>query len=469
MKDAVRYSLVAMLGAFIVGCGGGSSSSGSSGDDGGGSSSLASLGGRAAVGAPIAGATVSARCEGGNGFTSVVTTDSSGSFSGQVESMALPCALRVSGGSEATTLHSFAESAGTVNITPLTDMVIALSSSVAPGAWFEREDRSALVENLEVARRELVSALREASYELPADEFDPFSTPFTIGDAVDRVLDTLGEAIAALPTVDGYAAFVDLVTSGNLAAIPGAPAGGDEGPGGGGGGNGGGGLPGSGGGSAAACFNTLPSTPGTRLELRQRTFDPSSGAQLGVVTNSQDVGGQTTFRGETLRFVDIETVVEEAALNFTDNSRNYLSFDESALVVSSHGVETINPDDGSVVGTQWFEPTNDFQYDLNPGESFRQIYTAYQSTGGGPASVVQNVDVTVTYAGRETVTVPAGTFETCKFYIQDTGSRFSSASVIWRNVGDGIGVQTGFRDSSGSEAAVTEMLSYSINGVQQAP
>ncbi len=461
MKSAIQYSLVAMLGTFLVGCGGGSSSSGSSVDDGD-NQSLATLSGRAAVGAPIAGATVSARCTDGSGFINGVTTDSNGSFSGRVESDSLPCALRVTGGSEEITLHSFSESSGTINITPLTDMIIALSSSVAPKAWFERDDRNALVANLELARREMIAALGDSSYELPDGEFDPFRTPFTIGDTVDRVLDALWEAIAALPTVDSYPAFLDLIAGGNLAVIPEAPPGHGavESPDENGGAGGGGDLPVSGDGSAAACFSPLPASPGAQLEMRMRSFDTFDEPYEFVMRLEDD--GETTFRGETVRVVNSEMVSEEPLLNLT--KRIYVSVDEAALVLSTHGDETINPEDGSVTGTGRFEPTEDFRYDLNPGESFRQIYTYYiQSPDDGPTDISVNVDTTVTYFGRETITVPAGTFETCKFYIQDTGSQFSSVEVTWKNVGDGVEVQHGLRDDSGTESVTMEMLAYSVN------
>ncbi|MCG2581899.1 MAG: hypothetical protein KA296_13590 [Marinobacter sp.] len=184
---------------------------------------MATLSGRAAVGAPISNAPVDARCKGGQGFIESVITNDSGGFLGQVEASALPCALRVTGTGEDKILHSYTDSGGTINITPLTDLIIALSASMAPMDWFNQDEHASAVGSLEQAREEFLGALRNANYNLPDDGFDPFTSSFEINDAVDQLLDAFSAAIRDMPNVTGYQAFVDLISSGNLAAIPQAP------------------------------------------------------------------------------------------------------------------------------------------------------------------------------------------------------------------------------------------------------
>ncbi len=184
---------------------------------------LVTLSGRAAVGAPIANAPVDARCEGGEGFIESVTTDDSGGFLGQVPASALPCALRVTGNGEDKLLHSYADLGGTVNITPFTDLTIALSASMAPMDWIERDQPSSAVGSLNMAREEFLAALRRKNYNLPDDGFDPFKTSFEINDAVDQLIDVFLAAVRAMPNVNSYQEFVDLISSGNLEAIPQAP------------------------------------------------------------------------------------------------------------------------------------------------------------------------------------------------------------------------------------------------------
>lgn len=184
---------------------------------------LVALSGRAAVGAPIANAPVDARCDGGEGFVESVTTDESGGFQGQVEASALPCSLRVTGESEDKVLHSYADSEANINITPFTDLIIALSASRAPMDWFEQDERTSAVGSLNQAKEEFLGALRKANYNLPDDGFDPFKSSFEINDAVDQLLDAFSAAVRNMPNVDSYQAFVDLISSGNLESIPEAP------------------------------------------------------------------------------------------------------------------------------------------------------------------------------------------------------------------------------------------------------
>ena len=181
-KITVQGILVGLVGTALVGCGGSSSDSSDDGDNG---SSSATLSGTAAVGAPIAEAPVEARCEDGSGFLTNVTTDSDGGFRGDVNPDALPCALRVNGGTPQTTLHSWAETGGTVNITSLTDLAIAISATIPPATWYDQDDRGQRVQNLSEARDDLLTILRNQGYNVPDDDFDPFRTGFAIGDAVD--------------------------------------------------------------------------------------------------------------------------------------------------------------------------------------------------------------------------------------------------------------------------------------------
>lgn len=215
-----RAGLLA-LAVALHGCSPSGPSSDDSGDVAG--DQLVTLSGRAAVGAPIANAPVDARCDGGQSFIEPVTTNDSGGFLGQVETSALPCALRVTGDGEDKVLHSYADSEGIINITPFTDLIIALSASRAPMDWFEQDEHTSTVGSLNQAKEEFLGALRKANYNLPDDGFDPFKSSFEINDAVDQLLDAFSAAVRDMTNVTGYQAFVDLISSGNLGAIPPAP------------------------------------------------------------------------------------------------------------------------------------------------------------------------------------------------------------------------------------------------------
>lgn len=185
---------------------------------GGGSSNQDNLRGTAAVGAPVVGGTVTARCADGSGFTQAVATASDGSWSGTVDPASLPCALRVTGGDPEVTLHSYAVDAGVVNITPLTDLIVASASARLPQDWYAAEDWPLDEATLDSSRAAIVGALINAGYELP--EGDPLQTAFVVGDAWDRVLDQVGEAIANDPAIEDYEALLTLIKDGNLGIIP---------------------------------------------------------------------------------------------------------------------------------------------------------------------------------------------------------------------------------------------------------
>ncbi|GAA3956781.1 hypothetical protein [Allohahella marinimesophila] len=466
-----RNLLVGVMGTILVGCGGGSSSSGSSSEDS--NASQATLSGRAAVGAPIVAASVVARCADGSGFTNDVGTDGSGRFEGQVASAALPCALRVNGSTAETTLHSYAVVGGNVNITPLTDLIIAVATSASPSTWYDQSGQLPDAATLASAQASFLNALRSEGYGLPGEDFDPFRTPFSIGDNADQLLDNLMAAVSIMANVENYAAFVDLLSSGNLASIPQAPgasadAGTDDGDTGDGGGNGN--VDQTGNATASACMGSLLDQEGNILELQQRQYDPVSGNQIGNVIDRQEVGGLVDFRGDTARVLVTETRSDYlGGQPLTLYGRRYLRLDQTAALVSVYGTESLDSFNGASTDTFWYEPSTVSRFDLAQGESYQQLYTSYVASGGGQPVVQSDNDLTTTYAGRETVTVPAGTFDTCKFYYEDSGSHGGWAAIAWVSVGNGIPVQGGGVGSDGAEFITERLQSFSLNGVQQAP
>lgn len=187
----------------------------------GSSVSQSSLQGTAAIGAPIVGGSVLAKCADGKGFTQTITTGADGRWSGTVDTASLPCALRVMGGNPGVTLHGYAMTEGVANITPLTEMILAVASSNLPKDWFEGGSWQLDQTELSNARQLLVSALDGAGYQLPPG--DPLSTAFAIGDAWDQALDQLGAAIDESSTVDGFEPLLTLLKDGNLGLIPSPP------------------------------------------------------------------------------------------------------------------------------------------------------------------------------------------------------------------------------------------------------
>lgn len=198
--------LLALITAVLTACGGGGGdrvNTPAAGDTSVDATQLvptppaSTLAGTAAVGAPIVGGQVSARCL--NGSTQAVApTDAVGAYSIALRNLLPPCLVRVSGGTiqgqaSSLTLHSHASAAGVLNLTPLTELTLARASGVLPSALYSQFSQASdlpgptqLNQAWSGIRAELVAM------GLSEPTGSPFNTPLSIGDDNDQVLDALG-------------------------------------------------------------------------------------------------------------------------------------------------------------------------------------------------------------------------------------------------------------------------------------
>lgn len=197
MKLLKRVALVSGLSvALLAGCGGGG--------DGGGAAAVAPvMSGVAAVGLPIVGGTVSVTCAGGSALNA--TTLATGAWQVTTSGQTLPCAVRVTGGTvggvaNSTPYHSIAIDFGTVNITPLTDLIVANLSGSSPTSWFGAINATTL---RAVTPAQISAALQTVSNALGMTAIlsgaNPLTSTFTAtnGDLLDDVLEALAAAGAS--------------------------------------------------------------------------------------------------------------------------------------------------------------------------------------------------------------------------------------------------------------------------------
>lgn len=179
--------LTAVTSLALVACGGGGN------DD-------PQLSGTAAIGAPVAGATVQARCAGSGSTLLESITSANGTWQINAAGQSLPCAVRVSGGNLAAgqALHSVALDFSNVNITPLTDLMVANATGKLPATWWgstgPTDVASLTAANVEKALGQLRTALN-----LPAlQTLDPRTAAFKAApkDKVDDILEALQSALA---------------------------------------------------------------------------------------------------------------------------------------------------------------------------------------------------------------------------------------------------------------------------------
>jgi hypothetical protein len=192
-----RNALVLLTAILLTACGGG----------GGGTPAAGTLGGVAAVGTPIVNGNISVVCTAGSALATT-TNATTGAWSVTLSGQTLPCAVEVSNGtingvSNTTRYHSIATAAGTVNVTPLTDLMVAnLAGSASPGIWFAGLSTTPTTLNT-ITPAQVNASLVKLSAALsalsPLGSNNPITTAFTpvAGNVSDDMLSALATAIAA--------------------------------------------------------------------------------------------------------------------------------------------------------------------------------------------------------------------------------------------------------------------------------
>lgn len=215
LKSVSLTVLAAAAAVVVSACGGGG---------GGAAAPQASLqlSGVAATGLALANSTVDVKCVSGTG---TATTNDSGSYTVTVENGEMPCLVKVTGkaadGTDVT-LHSVAEggttsggtTSATVNVTPLTEMILARAAGTLPVdlfANFGSGVAAAVTGNALIqAKTDVLTILRDA-VGVDLGSIDPFTTSLVAatasnlsgGNDYDKALDALGTKVSAavLPQV----------------------------------------------------------------------------------------------------------------------------------------------------------------------------------------------------------------------------------------------------------------------------
>lgn len=196
-------ALLLLIPGILAGCGGGGSSSSTP--------AASTLSGIAAVGYPIVSGNVAVKCASGSPLTT--TTSSAGEYNVTISGQTLPCAVEVGGGTangiaNTTKYHSIATTTGTVNVTPLTDLMVANLAAGDPSAWFNVVTGATLTAITPTQVSTSLTNLRAALTGLPAlGTINPITTNFTAisGNVSDDMLAALGTATAGS---GGYAALL---------------------------------------------------------------------------------------------------------------------------------------------------------------------------------------------------------------------------------------------------------------------
>jgi len=205
------YWVATALVAALAACGGGGSTS-----------TPITLGGTAAVGSPIVAGSIQVSCAGGAALTT--TTSTTGTWQVATSGQTLPCAVQVSGGTvggvaNTTPYHSVALAFGTVNVTPLTDLVVAQLTGSAPQTWFASPAFAAV--NSGAISTALTALNNALGITATLGNLNPLTSGFTAatGNPMDNTLQALKTALTAQSQT--YAALLSAIESHNFAAFSG--------------------------------------------------------------------------------------------------------------------------------------------------------------------------------------------------------------------------------------------------------
>ncbi len=175
--------------------------------------------GVAATGAPVAGKTVAVKCASGDAASA--TTDSRGAFRVEMSNHNMPCLLEVDAGGTAGKLHGFTFTSGRVNITPLTELIVARALRSNPTSAFASVDSRTLTTINDGIAAATTAIVGETSRLMGwTFSVNPMTGAFAIGDDDDKALDALGASLASASATLATLASAAAAGSSLIAALP---------------------------------------------------------------------------------------------------------------------------------------------------------------------------------------------------------------------------------------------------------
>jgi len=204
-------------GLTLAGCGGGSDSTPAAA-----APATITVAGTAVQGSALSGAAVTVKCATGSGTT---TTAAGGAYASTIEGAVLPCVVKVVG-ADGTTYHSLVAGTGntgtyTANVTPLTEMIVALVGATDPAAFFSGFGASSSVPEAGVAAANAYLRMALAGL-ADLSGINPLTDTLVVGNALDRKIDDIaaGLAAAGITVAEVTASILENPTAPSVVAAP---------------------------------------------------------------------------------------------------------------------------------------------------------------------------------------------------------------------------------------------------------
>ena len=157
-------------------------------------------------------------------------------------------------------------------------------------------------------------------------------------------------------------------------------------------------------GDSSACWNDAMSTPGSSWKVTYRERGLSS--VDGIVVTTQTLGS---------KLFNVQPSTESRITTAVPGKPAEVQLSYASLTGQDYRQLGWRLANGSEVFLEpaWITPRA-----MQPGQSSTSTYSTRFANGSSPTSTTTT---TTTYLGRETITGPAGTFETCKVRFVDQG------------------------------------------------
>ena len=214
--------------------------------------------------------------------------------------------------------------------------------------------------------------------------------------------------------------------------------------------------------TATACFRPeLFAATGTSGQLEYAVSRADGSERL--LKRWSVIGPQTFDDTQTTRVDFTFTTITDTDSAVVEE-QHYVQVDAPAYLLADIGqIITAQADGVAYTERRRYQPARLQPYDLQAGESSEQQFTVVRENSLS-GTVSESVQLKRRFAGIETLTLPAGTFETCRFEIEESvasGRKATDAPVLreqWLDRNSGVIVKS--IDAQG----VAELLQGEVNG-----
>ena len=187
---------------------------------------------------------------------------------------------------------------------------------------------------------------------------------------------------------------------------------------------------------AEVCFNPDTLEKGFTYETFTQYFQ-QDGSEYRIIRNNETIG-QESFQGQTTTRFDVDS--ENRIINrdkYTSTSWTVMNLAQQRSMVVGNLANA-----GPIEITVLYDPGVLFRWDLDKDDEYARSYTATSTNDSFPGETVAVLEARVIYDGVQTITVPAGTFDACRYhsFIGQNGNLVESYS--WQGVENGLDLMT---------------------------